>query len=534
MRSIHRKMTRPLNSDQLGKKGETRFSDLCIDAGLIPNQSDWDRKGWDFVVDWPQHAVSAYDQRPMPLSALVQLKTVWIGATSVSLRLSSAEHIARDIKPAFICILEIGNDLNVEGLRLIHVAGEFLAKILRKLRQARIDGTAPNTLEIDAGFSTFATVLEPNGIALKTAMEAAIGASMSGYASAKHSELQNLGYTDGNFRLSGTLAPTDSDHLVEAFLGLRPINFLDTTGAETRFNLEIPYPELTVDKAVIKLQPEPFDTCEIRIRPGDMAPVLRFYGKMYRAPYQLLKVKIIDFLLKTDFFSIRVKANLDEPDPIAVSLQLIFDPEELSNLRVPVADWHRYYLFLAAMSVGPVEIEIEPKESGLALNGMAAPDRPAHDPEFWTSFLKASEKTVAIFERAGAEKIELSDEEIRLAWPDIAILDAMIAAPELLSPLDFINPSQQIDEKLVGQGLYFNWIDFGDHGIVYAALTDFEGVNEGQNVRWKAFVRRVVDVRWIELSLETFEKFKNRVEQKQNIGASLVARYPENKDKSKL
>jgi hypothetical protein len=41
-----------LNSDELGKKGESRFSEICSDARLTCNPSTHDRTGWDFVVEF--------------------------------------------------------------------------------------------------------------------------------------------------------------------------------------------------------------------------------------------------------------------------------------------------------------------------------------------------------------------------------------------------------------------------------------------------------------------------------------------------
>ena len=64
---------RKLNSDQLGKKGEDRFSELCSDAGLVCNKSTYDRTGWDFIVEFlfDSDPKVTLDKRQAPLSCPV-------------------------------------------------------------------------------------------------------------------------------------------------------------------------------------------------------------------------------------------------------------------------------------------------------------------------------------------------------------------------------------------------------------------------------------------------------------------------------
>jgi len=42
---------RPLNSDKLGEKGKKRFGEICANAKLERNASDYDGSGWDFIVE---------------------------------------------------------------------------------------------------------------------------------------------------------------------------------------------------------------------------------------------------------------------------------------------------------------------------------------------------------------------------------------------------------------------------------------------------------------------------------------------------
>lgn len=57
----------------------------------------------------------------------------------VKLRLSAAEHLAKDPKPALVVVLLMAKDGALQGGYLIHLLGENLAKVLKRLRQAQAD-----------------------------------------------------------------------------------------------------------------------------------------------------------------------------------------------------------------------------------------------------------------------------------------------------------------------------------------------------------------------------------------------------------
>ncbi|GAA0318304.1 hypothetical protein GCM10009087_30920 [Sphingomonas oligophenolica] len=137
---------RPLDSEELGRKGEGRLEDICVDAKLVPNRVKVDRKGWDYLVEWHHPETDhRYDERDPSISCRVQVKTVWEGAKSIKLRLSSAEALATDHRPAFIYIVEVSDALQFSGAYIIHLRGRFLEDLLRKLREARVIARAPTT-----------------------------------------------------------------------------------------------------------------------------------------------------------------------------------------------------------------------------------------------------------------------------------------------------------------------------------------------------------------------------------------------------
>src|SRR5580704_7974872 len=132
-----------LNADQLGQKGEHRFREICSDAELICNPSSYDRTGWDFIVEFPfdppEHP-STLDKRRSPISCHVQVKTIWDHTSEVRMRLSSAERLAKEPKPAFVYVLRVNKALEFVDAHLIHILDDNLGGILQRLRKEHAKG----------------------------------------------------------------------------------------------------------------------------------------------------------------------------------------------------------------------------------------------------------------------------------------------------------------------------------------------------------------------------------------------------------
>ena len=156
---------RALSSDPLGAKGESRFQEICEDAGLICNKATRDRTGWDFIVEFqfeaPGEAYSL-DNRAVPISCHVQVKTVLTTSTDrFKVRLSSAERLAKELKPAFICVLKVKGVEFIEAY-LIHIIDKPLERILKRLREAEVGKDDLRSTNSPSPFRQFSTEPELN------------------------------------------------------------------------------------------------------------------------------------------------------------------------------------------------------------------------------------------------------------------------------------------------------------------------------------------------------------------------------------
>src|SRR5258706_3063393 len=132
-------MGNDLEPYQIGRIGERNFELLCERAGLFCNKSAVDVMGWDFIVEFPMQAAGqglTLDQRPTN-AIRVQLKsTLARSSTRVRLTLSAIDRLAKDPHPAVIVVFRVKSDGEVQSGYLVHLIGDELARVLRRLRMA--------------------------------------------------------------------------------------------------------------------------------------------------------------------------------------------------------------------------------------------------------------------------------------------------------------------------------------------------------------------------------------------------------------
>jgi hypothetical protein len=491
-------MDRPLDSDQLGKKGESRFPELCVDAGLVPNSATWDRKGWDFIVDWrhPAGTTAALDTRPTPLSCLVQLKTVWVETRSVRLRLSSIEHLAKDLKPAFVYVLKVGSDLTYQGAAIAHLEGDFLAFILKALRQASADGQAPNAIEIDVSLAKWFTPIQPTGVALRVAIEAAVGHSMSAYSQCKQAELSELGYEEMSLRIKTTINAPDDDYVIDGFLGLRPIEVLEASAVETRFGIDLPFEALNTPGARIEFAPTPIDKCQVLARPTSGGNPFVFKGKLYRAPAQVMPPGRGKLLVRSALFALVYNATgLGGASTAKVSVNLRTDPN-FNGAKVSAGEWADVYGFLAAIDRGEVlQLEVHAKVFPSPLSGAINMNLDTESDRDWVYGAEITAAARAVFARAGWPATKVTIRDIGLAGDRLKILGLLLDDPSRLSPLSF--STSYVESIVADQVVEFYHVDnfrIGPHLIAYLVRAEMAPEILADRIDWRSCRDTVIEV----------------------------------------
>ncbi|WP_146742246.1 hypothetical protein [Oleiagrimonas sp. MCCC 1A03011] len=345
-------------SDDLGKKGEHRFSELCADAGLIVNGSkDCDKAGWDFSIDFDfdEDENGVLDQRSSPLSCRVQQKTILDKNNKVVLPLKMAERLAKFAGPAYISVLKVADDLSFTAMYLMHIDERYLEKILRRLREEAIKGKGIKNKTISF------KLLEEDGIAmsgvsLMKAMREAIGKDPFAYAARKQGLLKSVGYKDRAITARMKIVGAGSSKLGDMFLGLSE-------------SIDVSKFELWDERFGLSLKLKTFDSGKLSIEPiqsDEWGLVLKRLGQPpARLSANICRSGIVNdkrVNLKCAHFSMLFDFNSRPPN-----VKFTFD---IAGVQTNVDEWVNYWRLADALRCrdGGLEVQSESGVTALAFD----------------------------------------------------------------------------------------------------------------------------------------------------------------------
>jgi hypothetical protein len=504
-------MARPLNSDELGAKGEQRFGEFCQDAKLKPNKSDRDRTGWDYLVTWPLGQDDTLDRRAAPLSCFAQVKTIWAGRTSIELNLGTLENIAKDARPAFIVIIEVAEaDLAISRVSLIHLMDDFLADVLKRLRRAHADGKRPNKVKFVASVSKWARALAgPTGRALREAIEELIDGSMGEYGARKVRQLEELGYERGCFKLETTIEANSHEEIIEGFLGARPLRLLRANRLDSRFGIDVQVGSFNTANSTIEIQPRPIDACKITVTRQRDGGVLTFAGKVFVPPANVVGPGRVVLEVRSELFRIGVDMR-DHAGKVSATINLWSLPQ---NAIVTTADrWRDFFRFMGWTFSELLTVEIRGrKRLATPIRGTTTPEVDLAEAQRLESLAHAADAVDWAMLRADAPGTKLGVKEMFDAADQLDLLRTIEQRPSDLSALRFTTRvSGTVEGPLEHDMLYFGQVPLGDQLIAYAARTRIKGEMVEDTVAWTASPLQLAVVRKIRNSTGAFRAFRDK------------------------
>jgi len=325
-----------IDSDALGKKGERRFGELCADAGLTFNASlDWDKAGWDFTIDFEldESGFSSLDHRKTPLSCRVQQKTILDSTESVCLPLKMAERLAKDAVPAFISVFKVSEHLQFTSAYLIHISGDRLASILKRLRK---EGVGASSKDLNGKKISFTPMeserIELSGFALREALKKYIGNDIHAYVEKKKIEVQRIGYDDVAYTLGFSVAKKDTALLREVFLGTSAkLEINDFHYEEIRFGIS--HQHQAGVGGTLQFNAPVYGQCSITFLDKKALSSANFEGKFYVCPPEIGG----GLRLKSDLITINFATGGDDEEMI-VSFELSAEGKLCS-----ASEWTSYW-----------------------------------------------------------------------------------------------------------------------------------------------------------------------------------------------
>lgn len=289
---------------------EGQFQLLCAQAGLICNKSTVDVMGWDFIIEFPTERFGdgfALDQRQAK-AVRVQLKST-LGQTSsrVRLSLSSVDRLAKDAHPSVIVVFRISQEGKFQSGYLVHLIGDELAKVLKRLRLAEANGAYDiNKTDISYDYEKLGTRFEPTPDGLLEALTSICREDSAAYTIEKQRQLAELGYEQGRFEAEAIAFIDGPHHLNSVLLGLTPLKPKRLRVFDSRFGIRLPYQgALFDDLDELVFIPPSLGPCVVSIRGTGFGRAARFDAMMFIGP-PIEAADGPELLIRHDDFLIRM------------------------------------------------------------------------------------------------------------------------------------------------------------------------------------------------------------------------------------
>lgn len=458
-----------IESDELGHIGETKFSAMCAEVGLICNQSLRDRAGWDFIVDFPQESnvLQVFDKRATPLSCAVQVKSVNAGQRTISLRLTAAERLAKDPKPAFVYVPSIDKSRSVKTAHLIHIHGNRLSAILHRLRKEAAEGNKNINRKYISFTITNEDEIEPTAGALKAAIEASISNGLDEYTQAKREWVRKTGY-EGIVASVKTTIQATAHEMVDLFLGLsKEVKAINTTVFDHRFNIKLE--EQHLPECWISISPIPIDRCKLVATDPSSGTRTSISCEIFRPAIPNLD---------PDLVKIRVKGKLI--DIVISNSEINFTAQWGDDVIAPFDEWCKFIKFCAAIEQPGCGLEFL-SDSG-QLDWKIHPHIVRLESD---SFNPASMSSIVDHLAAVLRSADVYDEiDCTFSWIESSLNHAILIDKGMKGiNQDFHlsgKASDGIFSQLQGRGAFSSVINLPSGVIIYAGVGDFIGSQDGE------------------------------------------------------
>jgi hypothetical protein len=394
-----------LNSDRLGKKGEAKFRDLCADAEITCNSScEQDRTGWDFIVEFdPQidKLNTSLDRRRNLFSAHVQIKTVWTSSSRVTLRLSSAEFLLKELKPSFIYVITVAKDLSYGDAYIIHLDGPIAEKILKRLRVAERDKKAPNKIDISFDFKRYGKL--SSGNAIKREFLECIGNDMAAYIIRKQAVLNSVGYSERPINVSFEFVGTDIERLEDWSTGEGTVQVTQFEVSDIRFGIEISVEANNSANALLRLTPNLDQRTALRATYKGRSAVIEvaIMRTPFRSPTEGGLIKLCH-----ELFELKIRG------PKITFKTKFMDPDQRRDLRF----WKYYSQFMLFLQKGEL-LEVKTQQ-GIFQKLISNFSHLFPDTSFYQNMLEIVVSIEKLINRCSAANLEISMEEI--SWANAA------------------------------------------------------------------------------------------------------------------
>lgn len=301
----------------LGTLGESILASWAAARGISPQRVTFDRKGWDFLLEFPNsHSTDPdlpKDRRCSYISCLVQVKATDNGRLNCSVSMRNWQHLATHPLPAFFLVLDFAHCEVPRQAYLVPVGRSQIGEALRRIRELDSQSKNISKHKMNVICAEESKLPQPNAESFEKAICDHIGPSFEGYIQQKADIVQQIGYEASSGLLSISLSDDSlggvsiPDYLVDLSLGLRePLAISSAELRDVRFGIPARVPKV-LPGGTLEITPKSFGEVELTLRRGMTVARTRmemFLPIMAHNLKVLLKARLFDLVTSRPQLSI--------------------------------------------------------------------------------------------------------------------------------------------------------------------------------------------------------------------------------------
>lgn len=208
---------------KLGRKAERIFAGWCEDANMIPNPSEIDETGWDFIVEIPLDKREEGFSFEASFRCLIQVKASNKPKGNRNIKLQNLLHMCTTELPAFYIFMQFEGKQTPQSAELIHVGENLMVRVA----EAEFKGEQPDvkkqkTIKLscdDIKNDVDCRMSSLDGDCLRKMLLDYIGEDISKYIRQKLDFIKKVGYDDCWGILQADFNEQDFLKLRDLFLG---------------------------------------------------------------------------------------------------------------------------------------------------------------------------------------------------------------------------------------------------------------------------------------------------------------------------
>jgi hypothetical protein len=296
----------------VGQMGEAVFAQWCAGQGITANSSRIDKTGWDFLIEFDFHPISASDPVTIHAGAYeckVQVKATDSQHRQWGVKLSNLRRMATATMPCFFLFIEFDKQETPQRAYLRHVDHELCTKILKRVHEVEIEGKGKqlHTRKMTIKYDDAHQLEAPTGLSLVTAMRAHIPDSVESYVRQKMTHIESAGFDEGHGEMTFFVAEEDMENFVDLTLGIRSeLKVADVEGVAKRFGKKSREPIFKEDSGTLEFIPsKPDYEGRVKFRTDTLSPYISLPAKLHISGLMpVLPKELAKFRIDADFFEL--------------------------------------------------------------------------------------------------------------------------------------------------------------------------------------------------------------------------------------